>query len=441
MAMDITVKHLEHLKHGKWVTSSLGRGRGVFTARRTSDGVAFYFRYTLPTGKRDTYKFGIYDRKGQNGGMTLAQARDKAGELSRLSIEHPHLRLYLEEEQQRELERINQERKERETATLKTLLEGYVEYLKTQGKARTAQDVRGIFKRRVLDPYSDLAAMKASSVTVQNLTTVIASVVSQGKGREAAKLRSYMAAAYSAALRSESDPDIPPCLHGFSLTANPAQSVAPLSKYNRARDVVLTNTELKELWERLKGVGGATGSALRLCVLLGGQRPSQLLRLQVQDINWEDETITLLDPKGKRAEPKRHILPLTTPVREELAPLAAVNSPYPFSSREGAIPLNVKTLSNKVIEISKDMIEKKVRETPFQLRDVRRTIETFLASQGVSKDVRGQLQSHGLSGVQDRHYDKYEYLPEKEAAMEKVYRLLTSKSANAKVLPMQRTRA
>ena len=437
--MEITVKHLENIKHGKWITKSLGRGNGVFTARRTREGIAFYFRHTVPGGKRDTYKFGTYDRNGAKGGMTLAQAKEKAGELSKVYTEHPYLRLYLEEQQHRELDRINQERKERRTATLKALLEGYIEYLEAQGKERTAQDVKGIFKRRVFGPYPDLSAMKARSLTVQNLTSVIASVVSQGKGREAAKLRSYMAAAYSAALKSESDPEIPPCLHGFNLSANPAQSVAPLSKYNRARDVVLANAEFKEFWKRLKGIGGATGAALRLCVLLGGQRPFQLLRLQVRDINWEDETIMLFDPKGNRTEPKRHILPLTPPVRHELATLAATNRPYPFSSRKGAIPLNVKTLSNKVIEISKDMIEKGVRDTPFQLRDVRRTIETFLASQGVSKDVRAQLQSHGLSGVQDRHYDKYEYLPEKKAAMEKIYRLLTGKSAQ--VLPMHRAKA
>jgi hypothetical protein len=55
----------------------------------------------------------------------------------------------------------------------------------------------------------------------------------------------------------------------------------------------------------------------------------------------------------------------------------------------------------------------------FQLRDLRRTCETMLASLGVSKDIRAQLQSHGLGGVHARHYDKHEYLLEKRQALGK----------------------
>jgi hypothetical protein len=50
--------------------------------------------------------------------------------------------------------------------------------------------------------------------------------------------------------------------------------------------------------------------------------------------------------------------------------------------------------------------------------DIRRTAETMLAGMGVSKDLRVQLQSHGLNGVQDRHYDRHGYMNEKRAALE-----------------------
>jgi hypothetical protein len=53
---------------------------------------------------------------------------------------------------------------------------------------------------------------------------------------------------------------------------------------------------------------------------------------------------------------------------------------------------------------------------PFDLRDVRRTAESMLAAQGVSRDLRAQLLSHGLSGVQQR-YDRYDYIREKCEAL------------------------
>jgi hypothetical protein len=71
----------------------------------------------------------------------------------------------------------------------------------------------------------------------------------------------------------------------------------------------------------------------------------------------------------------------------------------------------------------------------FQLRDVRRSIETLLAAAGVSKDVRAQLQSHGLSEVQDRHYDHHDYMKEKERAIQSLYRILSGRKA-AKVIPI-----
>jgi hypothetical protein len=41
----------------------------------------------------------------------------------------------------------------------------------------------------------------------------------------------------------------------------------------------------------------------------------------------------------------------------------------------------------------------------FQLKRIRSGVETLLAAQGVSREVRGHLQSLGLTGVQARHYD------------------------------------
>jgi integrase len=67
-------------------------------------------------------------------------------------------------------------------------------------------------------------------------------------------------------------------------------------------------------------------------------------------------------------------------------------------------------------------LEKKGLFTP---GDLRRTVETRLAAAGVSMDVRAQLQSHGLGGVQARHYDRHHYLPEKREALAALLALLT----------------
>ena len=53
----------------------------------------------------------------------------------------------------------------------------------------------------------------------------------------------------------------------------------------------------------------------------------------------------------------------------------------------------------------------------FDLGDIRRTCETMLAGLGVSKEIRAQLLSHGIGGVQDAHYDRHGYIEEKRGAL------------------------
>lgn len=45
-------------------------------------------------------------------------------------------------------------------------------------------------------------------------------------------------------------------------------------------------------------------------------------------------------------------------------------------------------------------------------------IVAMLVGMGISSDTRKQIQSHGLGGVQQRHYDRHDYMHEKRRALE-----------------------
>jgi hypothetical protein len=63
----------------------------------------------------------------------------------------------------------------------------------------------------------------------------------------------------------------------------------------------------------------------------------------------------------------------------------------------------------------------------------------MLAAMGVTRDVRAQLLSHGLGGVQQVHYDRHSYMDEKRDALERWAQRLTG--AEAVVIPMKRKAA
>jgi hypothetical protein len=83
---------------------------------------------------------------------------------------------------------------------------------------------------------------------------------------------------------------------------------------------------------------------------------------------------------------------------------------YIFSTRGGKAPADLSTLSNAVAGIAQAIC----KTDYFSAADLRRTAETRLAALGVSKEHRAQLLSHGRTqGVQERHYDRHDYLPER----------------------------
>ena len=48
----------------------------------------------------------------------------------------------------------------------------------------------------------------------------------------------------------------------------------------------------------------------------------------------------------------------------------------------------------------------------------------MLAASGIDEKIRGRLQSHGVSGVQARHYDGHDYVDEKRHALETLFAIL-----------------
>jgi len=257
---------------------------------------------------------------------------------------------------------------------------------------------------------------------------LLARLTEAGKGRTAGKLRSYLRAAYSLAMRAKTDPDAPLVMRTFGISTNPIASIGALSKYNRSRTRTLNAEELSQFVRRLQSLPATPKRDLvLLCLQLGGQRPSQLLRVRLVNLDLSARTITLYDPKGARAQPRTHILPVPDAalfILKSLADKATAlpangdgKSPLLFTS-DGHRGLRVETVSALVNSLASEMLVTKELRERFELRDLRRTCETMLAALGVSSDIRAQVQSHGLGGVQARHYDRHNYMAEKRSTLE-----------------------
>lgn len=240
----------------------------------------------------------------------------------------------------------------------------------------------------------------------------------KGLKRSVNKLRSYLMAAFNLPLLAQSDVDLALSVKDdFGLSANPVSATRRIRKFEIARDRVMSDEEIRGLWKALDGAKPLVRDVVRLALILGGQRIEQLLRVSAADIDLVAGTVRLLDPKGHRSQPRVHLLPVPAEAKPIIEALIKKNPKAPsiFSISGDSVP-HLADVSRAVSGIAATLHGDQVGER-FCLRDVRRTCETRLAALKVSKDKRAQLQSHGLGGVQDRHYDRYSYMDEKAEAL------------------------
>lgn len=434
----LTTRTLESLQSGEWVSGASRHGLGTLAARRlASGGIQFYFRYTLPDGGRDALALGRYDKDGRKG-LSLQHAIDKAGELSkRYQSGERYLRAVLDAEA-REAERIRREteltaeaEQARQSASLGALLTAYVANLKRQDKV-SWREVDNAARLHIREAWPQLWATPAERITPDDLLSIIARISDAGKVREAGKMRSYLRAAYAAAIKARRQASALPALRDLRLHSNPARDLEPLEGgTGGARERALSVSELRAYWRRLVKMQGTDGALLRFHLLTGGQRLKQLARLTTADFDADLNAVCLRDPKGRRKEPRIHVVPLVPAAREALQTMTKPKiGAYLFSFDGGESGASYFFVHGRVQAIAKAMAEAgELENGPFTAGDLRRTVESRLGGAGVSKDVRAQLQSHGLSGVQSRHYDKHDYLAEKRAALETLYRLVMGKDA------------
>jgi len=411
----------QFLKLGKVIPS------GSLEARKMASGaVTFYWRVTI-NRKTAREVIGVYDPSAPPKTLTPSaigysiNAAMRAAEA--LAAKH-HAKL--ENGGFAGVKAAEQEAKTRAIAaeaeaaqyTLQALLTDYCDHLEALGRV-AHKDARSIFKLHVVRAWPKVAALPANQVTGEQIADMMRRVIELGKGRTSNKLRSYIRAAYQTAKAARSKPSIPVRFKSYGVTHNPGADTEPDESANKADKRPLSAAELRTYWQAIKTVPGFRGAVLRLHLLTGGQRIEQLVKLRTENVTGD--SITLFDGKGRPGKPAR---PHTVPLVPQAAAAMLECQPqgtYAISTEAGTTHLNALSLSRWAVEAAHDLPD-------FQAKRIRSGVETLLASARVSSDDRGRLQSHGISGVQTRHYDGHDYMEEKRHALEVLYQLLDNET-------------
>lgn len=406
----------QFLKMGKVIPS------GSLEVRKlTSGAVTFYWRVTI-NGKTAREVIGIYDPsappkslKPTGKGFSVLAAMRAAEALA----EQHHANMAnggfagVKAAAQEAKDKAKAAKLEAAKFTLEALLTDYCDHLEALERD-SHSDARSIFKLHVLEAWPKIAALPANEVTGEQIADMMRRVIEQGKTRTSNKLRSYIRAAYQTAKAARSKPSIPVKFKSYNVTHNPAADTEPDESANKADKRPLTTEELRSYWQAIKLLQGFRGAVLRLHLLTGGQRIAQLVRLRTENVTAD--SIMLFDGKGRPGKPPRpHTVPLIPQAAAALQECEPQGN-YALSTDKGVTHLAATTLSAWAVDAT--------TLADFQAKRIRSGVETILARARISSDDRGRLQSHGISGVQNRHYDGHDYMEEKRQALETLFRQL-----------------
>lgn len=427
-------KQLQALTTGSFVTLEKMEQGGSLQARRLSTGaVQFYWRYANE-GRTHREPVGPYDPvsppkklEPTSRGLSIAAAREQCRRLSLQHTTHRGIGGLREAKavERRQYVADKEAAAARATYSLSGLLDDYVKHQATQGRI-SAREAKNIFDLHVVTAWPVLAQTPASEVTQDQVIDMLRRLTEQGKGRTSNKLRTYLRAAFQCAVDVRVTASIPVAFKAYSVQVNPVAQTRRDGRFDCADKRPLSADELHKYWRLIEKLPGLRGKCLRLHLLTGGQRIEQLVRLRWADVGAG--SITIYDTKGRPGRGARtHTVPIVKAAVRDLQSFERAGD-HVFSTTKGIKPISGTTLSGWAAQVVGDAID------GFQLKRVRSGVETLLAANRISREIRGHVQSHGLTGIQPRHYDGHDYMLEKREALDVLARELNDGAARAKAL-------
>ncbi|NUY57022.1 integrase arm-type DNA-binding domain-containing protein [Salinivibrio sp. EAGSL] len=409
----LTVSAIRGLKpkakpYYEWDSNS-ERGTGKLAVQVTPKG-----------GKRFVFRY-FMDRKakfiplGQFPALSLTEARAKQKELGELLLQG------VDPKEQIETQKREQESAKREEArkgSIQQLFEAYVAQMVRDGK-RTHKAVLASLEKEVYPVIPP--ETKAKNVTPHELKLVLAEMIRRGAKTQSNRVRSYLMAAFNYGLRHDNDPANFIDEAKFGLVFNPMTAI-PKQKdaervgnhYLKIGEVIQLIADLNGEYERFR-MGDTIRCLILLCLYTGGQRPYELAASKWEAVDWQQKSLLVSRDLSKNK--REHIIPLTESALVVLHQLREVNQDSDF-----IFPHRLNRNEHIRMDSLSQAVTRYREATPFVSsftpRDIRRTCKTLMGEIGISKSLRDRIQNHALNDVSSKHYDRYEYLPEKRRALE-----------------------
>jgi integrase len=298
--------------------------------------------------------------------------------------------------------------------TVGDLFDGYIDSLKAARKPSWPE------AKYNLDKATDVIGRDriARDISPDDVLGVLRPIYERGARSLADHVRSYIRSAYSWGLKSERDyRSTSP--RRFKLAHNPAEGIPTEPKTAGTR--WLDDTEFVRLYRWLEcpdaPVHPPYTRAVRI-IMLTGQRVEEIARLHKDQWDRKEQIIDWSKTKSGRP----HAIPVSKLAADLINSIIPNEHGWYFpSAKDPSKPVSAATLYSFMWRQQDRGVIPIVTN-----RDLRRTWKTLAGKAGVPKEIRDRIQNHALQDVSSKSYDRWTYMPEKRAGMEKWNAFVTS---------------
>jgi integrase len=305
-----------------------------------------------------------------------------------------------------------QARKDKTGITVKDLFETYVEDLRSANAASTRE-----VERILLGAKGDGGAAKAigssklaNAIRVDDITPHLEEIYDRGSARMADMTRSYIGSAYAFAMKSRGNYTNRAAAARWGITVNPIVGTFRDRNAQMPGQRYLQPGEFRAFrnWTLTRDKTTNAAPAARL-LLATGQGVTEIMRITEAGYDSAESMVEWAKTKNDRA----HAIPLPKQAVEILDALPINAHGLFFPSRfDPKAPLTHRV----VLSIINEYVEE-TGAARFVARDIRRTWKTLGVQAGISKEDRDRIQNHAQTDVGTKHYDRWDYMREKRAAM------------------------
>jgi integrase len=354
---------------------------------------------------------------GDYGAMTLDQARDKAREWQALIGKGVDPKV--------EEERGKAAARRLQANTFAAVAADFLDQhaVKLAKSAEAERIIRGEFvKRWAARPITEIEKIEVSKA--------ILAIVKRGAP--------YQARNSFALLRKLFNWAIGQGLYGIEVSPLERLSVNELCGASEARERVLTDAELRAVWDAASRMGYPYGPVFRMLILTG-QREREISdmlwnELGKDELGKEMITVAASRMKGGRV----HQIPLAPEALKLLQALPRfTGGDYVFTTTAGVKPING-------FSKAKVRMDRLSGVGGWKIHDLRRTMRSHLSALPVQQVVRERVIAHAKRGL-EKNYDQYEYQAEKRLCLElwekRLLSIVEPPPEISKIVRLQRTAA